>query len=68
MKIKYPIIVEGKYDKIKLSSIVDAVIITTNGFGIFKEKEKLELIRYYAKKTGIVILPDSDRAGRRIRG
>ena len=68
IKIDEAIIVEGKYDKIKLSSIVDAVIITTNGFGIFKDKEKLELIRYYAKKTGIVILTDSDSAGRRIRG
>lgn len=68
IKINEAIIVEGKYDKIKLSSIVDAVIIITNGFGIFKDAEKLELIRYYAKKTGIVILTDSDSAGRRIRG
>lgn len=68
IKINEAIIVEGKYDKIKLSSIVDAVIIITNGFGIFKDLEKLELIRYYAKKTGIIILTDSDAAGRRIRG
>lgn len=68
IKIDEAIIVEGKYDKIKLSSIVDAVIIITNGFGIFKDAEKLELIRYYAKKTGIIILTDSDAAGRRIRG
>ena len=68
IKIDEAIIVEGKYDKIKLSSIVDAVIIITNGFGIFKDTEKLELIRYYAKKTGIIILTDSDAAGRRIRG
>lgn len=68
LKIDEAIIVEGKYDKIKLSSIVDAVIIITNGFGIFKDTEKLELIRYYAKKTGIIILTDSDAAGRRIRG
>jgi len=68
IKIKEAIIVEGKYDKIKLSSIVDAVIIVTNGFGIFKDKEKLELIRYYARKTGIIILTDSDRAGAKIRG
>lgn len=68
IKISEAIIVEGKYDKIKLSSIVDAVIIITNGFGIFSDTEKLELIRYYAKKTGIVILTDSDAAGRRIRG
>mgnify|MGYP002622287237 FL=1 len=68
IKIDEAIIVEGKYDKIKLSSLVDAVIIVTNGFGIFKDEEKLELIRYYAQKTGIIILTDSDSAGRRIRG
>ena len=68
IKIDEAIIVEGKYDKIKLSSIVDAVIIVTNGFGIFKDREKLELIRYYAEKTGIIILTDSDSAGRKIRG
>ncbi|MCM1133122.1 MAG: DUF4093 domain-containing protein [Ruminococcus flavefaciens] len=68
VKINEAIIVEGKYDKIKLSSIIDAVIIVTNGFGIFKDSEKLELIRYYARKTGIIILTDSDSAGRKIRG
>ncbi len=68
ISIKEAIIVEGKYDKIKLSSIVDAVIIVTNGFGIFKDSEKLELIRNYAEKTGILILTDSDSAGRKIRG
>ncbi len=67
IKINEAIIVEGKYDKIKLSSIVDAVIITTNGYGIFKDAEKLALIRYYAKKTGIIILTDSDSAGMKIR-
>ena len=67
IKINEAIIVEGKYDKIKLSSIVDAVIVTTNGYGIFRDREKLELIRWYAEKTGIVILTDSDSAGLRIR-
>lgn len=67
IKISQAIIVEGKYDKIKLASLIDGVIITTNGYGIFKDKEKLELIRYYAKKTGIIILTDSDSAGLRIR-
>lgn len=65
--IKEAIIVEGKYDKIKLSSILNAVIIITNGYGIFKDKEKLELIRYYARTTGIIILTDSDSAGLKIR-
>lgn len=68
IRIDEAIVVEGKYDKIKLSSIVDAVIIVTNGFGIFRDAEKLELIRYYARTTGIIILTDSDSAGRRIRG
>ncbi len=68
IKVNQAVIVEGKYDKIKLSSVIDGVIIVTNGFGIFKDKEKLELIRYYAEKTGIIILTDSDNAGRKIRG
>lgn len=67
IKIEQAVIVEGKYDKIKLSSIIDAVIITTNGFNIFKDKEKLQLIKYYAEKTGIIIMTDSDRAGFLIR-
>ncbi|MBE6875515.1 MAG: DUF4093 domain-containing protein [Ruminococcus sp.] len=67
LQIKQAIIVEGKYDKIKLSSLVKAVIIQTNGFGIYKNQELLELIRYYAKTTGILILTDSDRAGFQIR-
>lgn len=68
LKIDEAVIVEGKYDKIKLSSIIDTVIIVTNGFGIFKDREKLELIRYFAETTGIIILTDSDNAGRKIRG
>ncbi len=67
IKIKQAIIVEGKYDKNKLSSLVDAVIITTDGFGLYKDKEKAALIRALAKKTGIVILTDSDSAGFKIR-
>lgn len=68
IKVNEAIIVEGKYDKIKLCSVVDAVIIVTDGFGIFRDSEKLGLIRYYAEKTGIIILTDSDSAGRKIRG
>lgn len=67
LKIKQAIIVEGKYDKIKLSSILDGVIIVTNGFRIFKDEEKLALIRYYAGTTGVILLTDSDRAGFKIR-
>ena len=61
------IIVEGKYDKIKLSSIIDAVIIETDGFGIFKDKQKQKLLRMLADKKGLVILTDSDSAGFTIR-
>lgn len=67
LQIKQAIIVEGKYDKIKLASLVKAVIIPTHGFRIFKDEELLELIRYYAETTGILIMTDSDRAGFRIR-
>lgn len=67
IRLKQAVIVEGKYDKIKLESIIDAVIIETNGYGIFKDKEKLALIRCYAKKTGIIIMTDSDSAGFKIR-
>jgi ribonuclease M5 len=61
------VIVEGKYDKIKLSSIIDAVIIETGGFSIFKDKEQLELIRKLAMTKGVIIITDSDGAGFIIR-
>lgn len=67
IKVDMPIIVEGKYDKIKLKSIIDGVILTTNGYGIYKNKEKMALIRKYAEKSGIIILTDSDGAGFQIR-
>lgn len=61
------VIVEGKYDKIKLSNILDAFIIETNGFAIFKDKSKLSFIKKLAKERGIIILTDSDHAGFMIR-
>ena len=67
IKIEKAIIVEGKYDKIRLSNILDATIITTEGFRIFKDAEKKELIKVLAKKKGLVIMTDSDRAGQMIR-
>lgn len=67
IKIKQAIIVEGKYDKITLENIVDATIIATDGFGLFKNKEKREFIRLLAEKIGIVVLTDSDSAGALIR-
>ena len=67
LKIKEAVIVEGRYDKIKLSGIIDAPIIETNGFRIFKDKEKQSLIRQLAEKRGILIITDSDSAGFVIR-
>ena len=67
MAIAKPVIVEGRYDKIKLDSLFQADVIPTDGFRIFKEPEKLALIRSLAAKTGIIILTDSDEAGFRIR-
>ena len=55
LKIREAVIVEGRYDKIKLSSIVDAPIIETNGFRVFSEKEKQSLIRKIAETRGILI-------------
>lgn len=67
IKIKEAVIVEGKYDKIKLSGIIDTVIIETDGFAIFKDKEKQNLIRFLSEKRGIIIMTDSDSAGFKIR-
>ncbi len=61
------IIVEGKYDKARLSGIIDALIITTDGFGIFNSKEKQTLIKKLADERGLIILTDSDAAGFKIR-
>lgn len=67
LKIDLPIIVEGKYDKIKVLSIADACVIQTDGFGVFKNSERLALIRQMAKKSKIILLTDSDGAGKVIR-
>ncbi len=63
IKIKKTVLVEGKYDKIKLESIIDGNIITTDGFSLFNNDEKIELIRKIAEKNGIIVLTDSDPAG-----
>ena len=67
IKLNKPIIVEGKYDKITLENVVDTLIIPTDGFSIFKNKEKCDMIRLLAKKHGIIVLTDSDSAGSMIR-
>ncbi|MGN0447370.1 MAG: toprim domain-containing protein [Acutalibacteraceae bacterium] len=67
IKLSLPVIVEGKYDVIKLSNLIDGLIIKTDGFGIFKDKEKQQLLRRLAKEKGIILLTDSDSAGFMIR-
>ncbi len=68
LKLQRVVLVEGKYDKIKLSSLLDATILTTDGFGIFKEAEKKALLRRLAKERGLIVVTDSDGAGKVIRG
>ena len=66
-RIIYPVVVEGKYDKIKITSLFEARVITTDGFGIFKKNEKNALIRALAENTKLIVLTDSDGAGKLIR-
>lgn len=68
VKIKEAILVEGRYDKNTLSQTVDALILQTDGFGIFNDREKLRLLRLIAQKRGLIVLTDSDGAGFVIRG
>lgn len=65
--IPYPVIVEGKYDKIKLDSVIDAHIISTQGFGIFNNRDLAQLLRQLAQKSMIILLTDSDSGGKVIR-
>ncbi len=67
LKIPYPIIVEGKYDKMKIGSVCDGLIIKTDGFGVFKKSETAALIRTLAKNSPLIVLTDSDGGGRVIR-
>ena len=67
LKISQAVIVEGKYDKIKLEGIIDAFIIETDGFGIFKDKKRLAFIKKLARERGIAVITDSDHAGFMIR-
>lgn len=61
------IVVEGKYDKIKLGGLIDGVILCTGGFRIYKDKEMQQMLRALAKKQGLAVLTDSDAAGFQIR-
>ncbi len=67
-KIKEVIVVEGRYDKNALSQVVDAVILETSGFGIFKDSQKQKLLRTLADSRGLIVLTDPDGAGFVIRG
>jgi ribonuclease M5 len=67
LKIAQAVIVEGKCDKTVLENVIDATIIPVNGFGIYKDKAKHALIRRYAEQHGVILLTDSDNAGRQIR-
>ena len=67
IKLDMPIIVEGKYDKITLENVVDTLIISTDGFRIFKDSQMCALIRTLAEQKGIIVMTDSDGAGQVIR-
>ena len=67
VKIKEAIVVEGRYDKNTLSQIVDAPILETSGFGIFKDKKQMDLLRKVAETRGLIVFTDSDGAGFVIR-
>ena len=67
LKIPYPVIVEGKYDRQRLECVMVGKILTTDGFGVFKKKELLQLFRTLSEKTPLILLTDSDGAGKLIR-
>ena len=67
LTISRPIIVEGKYDKIKLDSLLSAYIIPTDGFALFKKAEKRALLRRLAEASGVIVLTDADGGGKQIR-
>ena len=67
LKIPFPVIVEGKYDKLRLECVMEGQILTTDGFGVFNRREKTQLFRALAQKTPLILLTDSDGAGKLIR-
>lgn len=67
LNIPYPIVVEGKYDRLRLLSVCNATILVTDGFGIFKKEEKRAILRRLAEESPIILLTDSDGAGKLIR-
>ncbi len=67
LRIKEIVVVEGRYDKIALSNILDATILTTDGFSIFHKGEKREYLRRLGAERGVILLTDSDGGGKQIR-
>ncbi len=67
LHLRYPLIVEGKYDKITLSSVISSTVITTGGFGIFRSGELRALLLRLAERSPLLILVDSDGGGKQIR-
>ena len=67
LKISYPIIVEGIYDKMRILNVAEAQVLTTDGFGVFNRDEKQRLFRRLAEQTPVIVLTDSDGAGKLIR-
>ena len=67
IRLNRPVVVEGRYDRIRLSSIIDGVIIETGGFRIFRDRELLAGLRQIAKTRGLIVMTDSDAAGFKIR-
>lgn len=66
-RVRQAIVVEGKYDEIRVRSVVEAIVVPTEGFGVFRDVAKVELLRRLAKERGLIILTDSDSAGMLIR-
>ena len=67
LQIPFPVIVEGRYDKLRLECVMEGQVLTTDGFGVFRQHEKTRLFRALAQKTPLILLTDSDGAGKLIR-
>lgn len=67
VSVKEIIIVEGEYDKIKLSNFIDGIIYVTGGFSIMQDSERTKGLATMVNEHGGVIFTDSDHAGFRIR-
>lgn len=67
LQIPFPVIVEGRYDRLRLECVMEGQILTTDGFGVFRRQEKTQLFRALAERTPLILLTDSDGAGKLIR-